>query len=403
MPQPGLASGGKVLTETVLASAQIKPPLNSRTHVLEASKIKDLDGNRQYAESALPGKQILTKPKLANNNLQVQKVQQVEGMFSESPDRQSAEPTTKSGITSEGNVYVEAGTLTSVQKKITVASKAKGVDSPMQIFETESEVAAGQQTYLTRETNSKGNAARERSTTARRSLRLNNTCSSDGISKGDEDTLEKSMKRTTWKNLDRPAPQRQPSSTEGNTISTNTLESLPTYWCISSLHSLGFSMGRSQQDTTLAIKALKQIDIDRTRVKTKKMAHNKSSYPEFNPFDSSDDEETRPDGALLSHLVRDISEVCFDDEEPDTKICDLMATLRKSKNIRKKGHNTDKNGVQMKGFFWNSRCLKDLAKHHYISNPIKEHNLDFIAIMEMGKQDMSKMSLNRLSGGSDFV
>jgi hypothetical protein len=131
MPQPGLASGGKVLTETVLASAQIKSPLNSRTHVLEASKIKDLDGNRQYAESALPGKQILTKPKLANNNLQVQKVQQVEGMFSESPDRQSAEPTTKSGITSEGKVYVEAGTLTSVQKKITVASKAKGVDIPM--------------------------------------------------------------------------------------------------------------------------------------------------------------------------------------------------------------------------------------------------------------------------------
>jgi hypothetical protein len=271
MPQPGLASGGKVLTETVLASAQIEPPLNSRIHVLEASKIKDLDGNGQYAESALPGKQILTKPKLANSNLQVQKVQQVEGLFSESPDRQSAEPTTKSGITSEGKVYVEAGTLTSVQKKITVASKAKGVDSPMQISETESEAAAGQQTYLTRETNSKGNAARERSIAARCSLRLNNTCSSDGISKGDEDTLEKSMKRTAWKNLDGPAlQQRQPSPTEGNTISTNTLESLPSDRCISSLHSLGFSMGRSQQDTMLAIKALKQIDIDRTRVETKK-------------------------------------------------------------------------------------------------------------------------------------
>jgi hypothetical protein len=131
MPQPGLASGGKVLTETVLVLAHIEPPLNSRTHVLEASKIKDLDRNRQYVESALPGKQILTKPKLANNNLQVQKVQQVEGLFSESPDRQSAEPTTKSGITSEGKIYVEAGTLTSVQKKITVASKAKGVDIPM--------------------------------------------------------------------------------------------------------------------------------------------------------------------------------------------------------------------------------------------------------------------------------
>jgi hypothetical protein len=154
--------------------------------------------------------------------------------------------------------------------------------------------------------------------------------------------LEKSMKRMAWKNLDGPAPQWQPSSTEGNTISTNTLESLPTDRCISGLHSLGFSMGRSQQDTTLAIKVLKQIDVDRTRVETKKMAHNKSSYPEFNPFDSSDDEETRPDGALLAHLVRDISEVCFDDEELDTKICDLMATSRKSKNTGKKGYNTNK-------------------------------------------------------------
>jgi hypothetical protein len=71
------------------------------------------------------------------------------------------------------------------------------------------------------------------------------------------------------------------------------------------------------------------------------MAHNKSSYPEFNPFDSSDDEETRPDGALLTHLVCDFSEVCFDDEELDTKICDLMATSRKSKNTRKKD-NTNK-------------------------------------------------------------
>jgi hypothetical protein len=32
-----------------------------------------------------------------------------------------------------------------------------------------------------------------------------------------------------------------------------------------------------------------------------------------------------------------------------------------------------------------------------------QHNLDFIAIMETGKQDMSKTSLNRLSGGSDFI
>jgi hypothetical protein len=42
----------------------------------------------------------------------------------------------------------------------------------------------------------------------------------------------------------------------------------------------------------------------------------------------------------------------------------------------------------MKGLFWNSRGLSDLAKHRYIADAIKERNLDFVAIMESGKQDM---------------
>jgi hypothetical protein len=57
----------------------------------------------------------------------------------------------------------------------------------------------------------------------------------------------------------------------------------------------------------------------------------------------------------------------------------------------------------MKGIFWNSRGLADLAKYRYISDVVKKHYLDFIAVMETGKQDMSKTSLNRLSGGANFV
>ena len=57
----------------------------------------------------------------------------------------------------------------------------------------------------------------------------------------------------------------------------------------------------------------------------------------------------------------------------------------------------------MKGLFWNSRGLADLAKYIYIADIIKENNLDFIAIMETGKQDMSRSNLTRLSGGVDFV
>jgi hypothetical protein len=57
----------------------------------------------------------------------------------------------------------------------------------------------------------------------------------------------------------------------------------------------------------------------------------------------------------------------------------------------------------MKGFFWNSKGLSDLAKFRYISEAVKDHSLDFVAIMEIGKQDMSKTNLARLSGGANFV
>jgi len=57
----------------------------------------------------------------------------------------------------------------------------------------------------------------------------------------------------------------------------------------------------------------------------------------------------------------------------------------------------------MKGFYWNSRVLSDLAKYRYISDVIRDRNLDFAAVMETGKQDMSRSNLNRLSGGADFI
>jgi hypothetical protein len=57
----------------------------------------------------------------------------------------------------------------------------------------------------------------------------------------------------------------------------------------------------------------------------------------------------------------------------------------------------------MKGLYWNSRGLLDLAKHRYIAEVIKESNLDFVAIMESGKRDMQRSNLIRLLGGVDFI
>ena len=57
----------------------------------------------------------------------------------------------------------------------------------------------------------------------------------------------------------------------------------------------------------------------------------------------------------------------------------------------------------MKGIYWNSRGLSDLAKYRYISEAIREQNLNFVAVMETGKKDMSRENLNRLSGGADYI
>jgi hypothetical protein len=57
----------------------------------------------------------------------------------------------------------------------------------------------------------------------------------------------------------------------------------------------------------------------------------------------------------------------------------------------------------MRGLLWNSRGLSDLAKFRYISDAVNEFNLDFIGVMETGKQDMSQSNLSRLTRGAEFV
>jgi hypothetical protein len=57
----------------------------------------------------------------------------------------------------------------------------------------------------------------------------------------------------------------------------------------------------------------------------------------------------------------------------------------------------------MKGIFWNSRGLSDLAKIRFLRETSKEQNLVFIALLEIGKKDFSQDSLNNFSGGRNFV
>jgi hypothetical protein len=52
-------------------------------------------------------------------------------------------------------------------------------------------------------------------------------------------------------------------------------------------------------------------------------------------LDASDDEAVVDDD-LLAHLIKDVWEVDFEDMDPDTKLCDLKATARKSKSTSRK-------------------------------------------------------------------
>ena len=51
----------------------------------------------------------------------------------------------------------------------------------------------------------------------------------------------------------------------------------------------------------------------------------------------------------------------------------------------------------MNGMFSNSRGLRDLAKHLYFADFVRDHKLDFLAISEMGRPDFSGSLLNHLS------
>ena len=57
----------------------------------------------------------------------------------------------------------------------------------------------------------------------------------------------------------------------------------------------------------------------------------------------------------------------------------------------------------MKGIFWNSRGLSDLAKSRFLADTTKEQNLDFIALLETSKKDFSQSTLDKFSAGRNFL
>ena len=102
-----------------------------------------------------------------------------------------------------------------------------------------------------------------------------------------------------------------------DTISFTSFATLTNDICVTNLSNLDFSLGNSSSKVNMFINVLKHIEIDRTSVtsskKTQIVGDLKASSSKLNLLDTSDDEGAEPDSALLAHLVRDVSEVNFDD------------------------------------------------------------------------------------------
>src|SRR6266540_480349 len=56
----------------------------------------------------------------------------------------------------------------------------------------------------------------------------------------------------------------------------------------------------------------------------------------------------------------------------------------------------------MKGIFWNCRGLRDFAKHTFLRDTLREHNLEFIALLETYRKKFSIECLDNFCAGSEF-
>jgi predicted SprT family Zn-dependent metalloprotease len=66
------------------------------------------------------------------------------------------------------------------------------------------------------------------------------------------------------------------------------------------------------------------------------------------------------------------------------------------KQTSQKAKNSFKDYYKMKGVFWNSRGLTDLAKHRFLAKIVKEEQINFIALSETGRESFPDHVLKNL-------
>jgi hypothetical protein len=93
-------------------------------------------------------------------------------------------------------------------------------------------------------------------------------------------------------------------------------------------------LGADETTINSSINVLKRMELDRRVVNShdKPTSHSLVKRSVDITVSISDGEVDEQDNDLLTHLLKDISDESFDDVDLDTKLCDLLAASRQSKN-----------------------------------------------------------------------
>jgi hypothetical protein len=75
----------------------------------------------------------------------------------------------------------------------------------------------------------------------------------------------------------------------------------------------------------------------------------------------------------------------------------------KKRQTSQKAKNSFNDYYKMKGVFWNSRGLADLAKHRFLAELVKEEQINVIALSETGRESFPDHVLKNLCVGRDFL
>ena len=57
----------------------------------------------------------------------------------------------------------------------------------------------------------------------------------------------------------------------------------------------------------------------------------------------------------------------------------------------------------LRGLTWNSEGFRDPGKHLFVKESIRDHQLDFVALLETGRSNFAVPFLRDLSSGKDFT